>query len=347
MHGGVRNRRWEGDRNLRVVNTREVASASWLVLLGLEREGVRVHTWVWAARVVVVRLDLVKVLTLLGLEAVLAVKHQFEISHWTNNFFSELGGGTSFPNLEEWDTGTVGEWHEAVTGHIGVGVGLEDNGGRTWSAGEVPQRGGDVTGRWVVEAPDQFLDWVVVAEALVGGRARSDGVGASVLDLLDEVFVTLLREASALLGVEVHVVRPDLEHGGAQVGVEGGRQIEVDADFVVLERNQWQVQTWVAVEEEDQWQVHSLTSEGSGHLTPVSLLGFIQVKLGVQSPPALVVLVDALTTDGQFSGRDRTLSDPVAVITVGGTGVRRGGLELDVHVADQIPVAGDGHGDAA
>ena len=127
--------------------------------------------------------------------------------------------------------------------------------------------------------------------------------------------MTLLREAATLLGVEVHVVRPDLEHGGAQVGVEGGRQIEVDAHFVVLKGNQWQVQTWVAVEEEDQRQVHSLTGERSGHLTPVSLLGLIQVKLGVQTPPALVVLVDALTTDGQFSGRDRTLGDPVAVIT--------------------------------
>jgi hypothetical protein len=74
------------------------------------------------------------------------------------------------------------------------------------------------------------------------------------LDLLDEVFVTLLREASAFLGVEVHVVRPDLEHGGAQVGVEGGRQIEVNAHFVVLKGNEWEVQTWVAVEEEDQGQ---------------------------------------------------------------------------------------------
>ena len=316
VHGGVGNRRWEGDRDLRVVDAGEVARASWLVFFWLEREGVRVHTWVWAARVVVVRLHLVEVLTLLGLESVLTVEDQLEVGEWTNDFFSELGGGTSFTALDEWDTSRLGDWHEAVTRHIGVGVGLEDNSGRTWLGGEVPQRGGNVARRWVVEAPDKFLDWVVVAEALVGGGARSHGVGASVLDLLDEVFVTLLREASAFLGVEVHVVRPDLEHGGAQVGVEGGRQIEVNAHFVVLKGNEWEVQTWVAVEEEDQGQVHSLTGERSGHLTPVRLLGLVQVKLGVQTPPALVVLVDALATDGQFSGRDRTLSDPVAVITV-------------------------------
>ena len=188
---------------------------------------------------------------------------------------------------------------------------------------------------------------MVVAEALVGGGARSDGVGASVLHLLDEVLVTLLRESATLFGVQVHVVRPDLEHGGAQVGGEGAGQIEVDADFVVLERNQWQIKTWVAVEEEDQRQVYGVTGDRSGHLTPVSLLGFIQVKLGVQTPPALVVLVNALATDGQFSGRDRTLGDPASIITIRGAGVRRSRLEFDVHVADQITIAGNGDGHAA
>jgi len=193
---------------------------------------------------------------------------------------------------------------------------------------------------------------VVEGETLVGGGTGSDGVGASVLDLLDEVFVTLLGEASALFGVEVHVVGPDLEHGGAQVLVELVRQIEVNAHFVVLKGNEWQVKTWVAVEEEDEWQVDSVTGEGSSHLGPVSLLGFIQVKLGVQTPPALVVLVDALTTDGEFGGRDRTLSDPVAVevgrvVVVRGRSHTRSGLEFDVHVADKITIAGNGDGHAA
>jgi len=347
VHGGGGRRRWDGDRDLGVVNTREVTSTGWLVFFWLEREGVRVHTWVWAARVVVVRLHLVEVLTLLGLESVLTVEDQLEVSQWTRSFFGEVNNGTSFTALHEWHTRREGGWHIAVTRDFSERIGLENDGGRTWSGGEVPQGSRSVRGRWVVEAPHQFLDWVVVAEALVGGGARSHGVGASVLHLLDEVLVTLLREASALFGVQVHIVRPDLEHGGAQVVGESARKVEVNAHFVVLKGDQWQVQTWVAVEEEDQRQVHGVTGERSGHLTPVSLLGFIQVKLGVQTPPALVVLVDALSTNGQFSGRDRTLGDPVAVITGRGQGVRRGGLKFDVHVADQITVAGNSDGHAA
>jgi len=218
--------------------------------------------------------------------------------------------------------------------------------------GEVPQLRRNVGrgGGGVVEAPDKLLNWVVEGEALVGGGARSHGVNTGVLDLLDEVFVTLLRESAALFGVEVDVVGPHLEHGGVTVVGELIGQIEVNAHFVVLKGNEWQVKTWVAVEEEDEWQVDSLTIDRSGHLSPVSLLGFIQVKLGVQTPPALVVLVNALTTNGQFSGRDRTLGDPVAiegrgVVVVLGRGRSRVRFEFDVHVADQITVAGnsDGH----
>ena len=62
------------DRNLRVVDAREVAGTSGLVLLGLEREGVRVDTSVGGASVVVEGLDLVEVLALLLLETVLAVE---------------------------------------------------------------------------------------------------------------------------------------------------------------------------------------------------------------------------------------------------------------------------------
>jgi len=345
VHGGGGNRRWESDRDLSIVNTTEITGPGWLMFFWLEREGVRVHTRVWVTTVVVVWLHLVEVLTLLGLESVLTVEDQLEISHWTNALFVEVGSGRI--GVVEWDTTRLADWHVAVGGGTRAGIALKDNVSRRWFGGEVPQGGGNVRRRWVIEAPHQFLDWVVVAEALVGGGARSDGVGASVLHLLDEVLVTLLRESATLFGVQVHVVRVDLEHGGAQVGGEGAGQIEVDADFVVLERNQWQIKTWVAVEEEDQRQVHGVTGLGSGHLRPVSLLGFIQVKLGVQTPPALVVLVNALATDGQFSGRDRTLGDPASIITIRGAGVRRSRLEFDVHVADQITIAGNGDGHAA
>jgi len=220
--------------------------------------------------------------------------------------------------------------------------------------GEVPQLRRNVGrgGGGVVEAPDKFLNWVVEGETLVGGGARGDGVNTGVLDLLDEVFVTLLRESAALFGVEVDVVGPDLEHVSVTVAGELIGQIEVNAHFVVLKGNEWQVKTWVAVEEEDEWQIDGVTIDSSGHLSPVSLLGFVQVKLGVQTPPALVVLVNALTTDGQFSGRNRTFGNPVAiesggVVVVLGRSRGRVGFEFEVHVTDQITVAGNGHGNTA
>ena len=337
--GGV-----HGHRDLSIVNAGEVASTSWLVLLWLKREGVRVNTWVWVASVVVVGLQLVEVLTLLFLESVLAVEDKLEGGKWTDSFFSEVdSGGTS---VEEWNTTRGADWHVAV-GVRGVRawVVVKDNVGRKVLRGEVPER---VTGRGVGEAPDEFLNWVVVGQAdLLGGRG-GDGVGASVLDLLDEVFVTLLGEAAAFLGVEVDVVGPHLEDVLFEVGFHVGGQIDVDADFVVLERNQWQVQAWVAVEEEDEWKVDSLAILRGGELSPVSLLGFIEVKLGVQTPPLLVVLVDALATNGKLNVVDRALGNPVVVGgRVGGDGGVDVGFEFQVHVTDQVTVAGNGHGDAA
>jgi len=129
--------------------------------------------------------------------------------------------------------------------------------------GEIPHgivvRGGVVVGVGV--APDQLLHWVIVRETdkgrlSLGADGRCDGVGASVLDLLDQVLVALLGEAAALLSVEVHVVAPDLEGVLEEVAEVVGK-IEVQADLVVLESNQGQVQTWVAIEEEEEGDVHA------------------------------------------------------------------------------------------
>jgi hypothetical protein len=90
-----------------------------------------------------------------------------------------------------------------------------------------------------------------------------------VLELLDEVLVTLLGEAAALLGVEVHVVTPDLEGGAVGVLVELGGEIEVEADLVVLEGNEGEGQTGVAVEEEDEGEVEHLRRGIPGvHILP-------------------------------------------------------------------------------
>jgi hypothetical protein len=92
------------DGNLRVIDAREVAGTGGLMLFGLERERVRVHTGVGAATVVVVRLDLVEVLSLLLLEAVLAVEDKFEGVELTRRLFSEGGGATTGTNLHHRDT---------------------------------------------------------------------------------------------------------------------------------------------------------------------------------------------------------------------------------------------------
>jgi len=349
--------RLEGDGDLGVVDAGEVARTGRLVFFRLESERVRVHTRVRGTGVVLERLDLVEVLTLLFLETVLAVEDQLERVKRTRGqgergtFFGPLSRRTAGTNVEEGRTRTFRDRHVAV-GHASITrVGVKLNrASRRRVGGEVPVLG--VGGAAVVEAPHQFLDRVVVGQAHLLGGPGSHRVGTRVLHLFDEVFVTLLGEATTLFRVQVHVVTPHLE--GRAIGVDGELrgQVKVDADFVVLKRDQRQVQTRVAVEEEQEREKHSVRARGDRvgrHLTVRSLLGRIQVKLGVQSPPLLVVLVDALTTNGQLNILDRTLGNP-ARIRFSGTRQRGEavlGDKFNVHVTDQITVTGDGHRHAA
>lgn len=332
------------DLDLRVINSREIAGTGGLMLLGLERERVRVDTGHGVAGVVVEGLHLVEVLTTLFLEAILTVEDELEGIEGTAGFLS-VASGTTF-RTERKEGGTHRRDRNEGVRVGGVRVRLENNTGVGGDVGEVPQ--GVLVGGNVGEAPHKFLDGVVVRQADLLGTTGGNSVGTSVLDLLDQVFVTLLGEPATLFGVQVHVVGPHLEGLHIKEGGEIGRQVNVNAHLMVLQRDQRQVQSGVPVEEEDQGQVHGLTGTRSGHLTPGSLLGLIQVKLGVHAPPLLVVLVDALTTDGQFNVVDGTLGDPVAVIDEGRRGsVGRRRFELDVHVTDKVTVTGDSHGHAS
>ena len=315
------------------------------MLLGLKRERVRVHTGVGGAGVVVVRLDLVEVLTGLLLEAVLAVKHKLHGVNGTDSLLSELLRATVSADLKEGSTGS-GSGDERVRRRDRGGVRLEDNLSVVSLGGEVPK-----TLLVIVlgEAPYELLDGVVVRQAdLLDTTGSGNSVNTGVLNLLDQVLVTLLGEATALLGVKVDVVSPYLEGGAISVSVELISEVEVETDLVVLKRDEGERETGVAVEEENQGE-EDLRIDRGGHLTPRSLLGLVEVKLGVQTPPLLVVLVDALTTDGKLNILDGTLSDPA------GIGVRRTGtsletglrLEFDVHVADEITVARNSDGNAA
>jgi len=318
------------DRNLRVVNSGEVAGTRWLVLFWLKREGVRVDTWHWGTGVVDKWLDLVEVLTRLFLESVLTVEDQLERRQWTGSVFIELREA-----IQGWRT--RGGWRDGDVRILNrSNVGSDNN----WCVGEVPQVGTGTD----VSAPHQFLNWVVVRQSnLLVGISVGQGISASVLDLFDQVFVTLLRESSALFGIKVDVVTPNLESG--KVGTKIAGQVKVQSDFVVLQGNQWQGQSWVSVEEEDQWQKARVTRNTRGsHLTVIQLLGFVQIQFSVQSPPLLVVLVDSLTTDGQFSGRDRAFRYPrIRRSGDGGISVRS---QFNVHVRDQITVSGDRDGNA-
>ena len=341
VHGGRVVGGTHSDRDLRVINAGEVAGTGRLVLLGLKRERVRVDTGVGRTSVVLVRLNLVEVLALLLLETVLAVKDELEGVEGTNGILSE-GGGTTDNVTEAELGGTVGGGRRKDVGagpdgggdlHLDIGVG-----GRS---GEIPHR---VLGLGVGEAPHELLNGVVIGEADLLGGSGVNGVGTSVLHLLNEVLVTLLGETTTLLGVKVDVVSPHLEGGGIEPLIEMRGEVEIHADLVVLERNEGQVETGVTVEEEIQGKVDSLARNTRGHLTVRSLLGLIEVKLGVQTPPLLVLLIDALTTDRELDVVDRALGNPSSV---GGSHTGGLDLEFDVHVADEITVARNGDGYAA
>ena len=347
--------------NLGIIDPRKIACPCRLMFLRFESEGIRVDTRVRRTGVVLERLHLVEVLTLLLLEAILAVEDQLEGIQRTDR---QRGGvGTFFGPLGRRATrrraiiqrGTDGFRRNAgVRRGRGVRTRVQFKNNLTRGTGlgrEVPhlrvRRAG--TG----QTPDKLLDRVVVGQADLLGGTGSDGVRTGVLHLLNEVFVTLLGEATTLLGVEVHVVAPDLEGGTVRVSRELRGQIEVNAHLVVLQRDKRQIETRIAVEEEQQREVDR-TGRGlqrvRSHLGVLRLLGAVEVQLRVQTPPGLVVLVNALSTDRQFDVLDRTFGGPgtVALGRDTGLGPEIGGrLEFDVHVADEIAITGDGNGDAA
>jgi len=307
--------------------------------------------------VVIEWLDKVEVFAGLGCEAILAVKNELELSQGADlNALSKTcssareGYTVLGPEYVGRCNGSCGS--DAIAAECaGVNVGSADVVGQNEVVGALEETkiGGDVNIRavggevphgvvvgggvvvGVGVAPYQLLHGVIVREAdegrLGGGLHIScNGVGASVLDLLNQVLVALLGEAAALLGIEVYVVAPDLEGVLEEVTKVVGK-IEVQANLVVLEGNQRKVQAWVAVEEEEEGNVHTdigCANAGSadnanvcvtdaGHLTPLELVGISEEDLSVQAPPSLVVLVNALATNSQLEILDSTLGDPVVI----------------------------------
>jgi len=247
VHGGSIVGGVHGDSNLGIVNAGEVASASGLVLLRLEREGVRVHTGVGGTSVVLEGLDGVEVLALLLLEPVLTVENKLEAGEGTDLILSEDRGATNL-GTDTKHGGTIsGGGHEGVGGGSLAGGGVKLDSRISGRSGEVPH---GVLGLGVGEAPEKLLDGVVVREADLLGLSGVNGISASVLNLLDQVLMTLLSEAATLLGVEVDVVGPDLEGGGVEPLIEVRGQIKIQSYLVVLKGYKRQIKSRIPVEKE-------------------------------------------------------------------------------------------------
>ena len=213
---------WDGARsrgngvnsNLGIVNAGEVARAGRLMLLGLKREGVRVHTGHGGTGVVVEGLDGVEILGTLLLEPVLAVENELHVSHVRASIIVPGDGvrGGDKPGRVAKVVGELSSRGGADEGRTKLGV---VRGGARLS-GEGPHvvvglvSGGD--------APHELLDGVVEGEALLVRTGRK-GISSSVLNLLNEVFVALLGKTPTLLSVEVDVIGVYLERGGGDVFV--------------------------------------------------------------------------------------------------------------------------------
>jgi len=186
------------------------------VLLGLERERVRVDTRVGGAGVVEVGLHLVEVLTRLLLEAVLTVEDKLELVDGTDSLLGELGSATTGAAHKKGGTRRTGGDETVGVGHGEVL--LENNLGNLGLVGKVPHLG---TGDTLVAAPYKLLDGVIVREAdLLGTTGSGNGVLTGVLHLLNQILVSLLGKTPTLLSVKVDVVGPDLEGTGIEIGVE-------------------------------------------------------------------------------------------------------------------------------
>ena len=314
------------------------------MLLRLEREGVHVDANRRHIRVVLERLDLVEVASLAALEAVVAVEleegvhnrvlagHALEardrvarLQHGPVPPVAEVERLLALPRVD----------NRVVAADIGVAL---DN-------------------------PHELLARVVEVELELVGGAR-DGLAARELERLDQVLVGDLGELAALVRVEVDVV--DIEGRGRQVGgvdtvadrVEVARdlrrdveaevaevvELEVDADLVVLERNQRERQARVAAEPELERDVQRVLRRAvqdlrggvrlaaravivarlatldkevrqlrhvANHLGVAGLLARLLRELIPDVEPLAVVLVDALAADLELDALDEVVANPV------------------------------------
>jgi hypothetical protein len=367
-----------------VIDTGQVAGAAGLVLLRLESEGVHVDTHRRHVGVVLEGLHLVEVAALAHLEPVVAVELQ---ERSDNGVLARqtLNAGDGVTRLQDGAVPPVGvvERLLALPGVDDVVIAADEG--------------------VALDNPDELLTGVVEVQLeLVAGAG--DALTARELQSLDQVLVGDLGELAALIRVEVDVVdiqrrrhQARSRHAVADgVGVAQLRsllpaqvaqvvELQVDAHLVVLEGDQRQGQTRVAVEPELQGDVQSVLRRALAHLVGgvrlatravivavlttleqqvhqlrhvanhLGVAGLLTGLLGELVPdlePVTIVLVDALATDLQLDIADQVVAHPVEPAELGTRAVAgqqgdfgQSGLEVDA--VDQVTIALDRAGDLA
>ncbi len=231
-----------------VVNTRHVAAARGLVVLRVKGERVYVNAYCGDVGVVLEGLDQVEVLALTLGEPIVTVQlhlgnHRGVLARKTlncRNGVTRLQGGAVKPVRVVERLLSLVNIHRAVAGHEVI----------------------------TLDNPDQFLHRVVEGHLDLVGAGRNRLI-AGELQLLNQVLVGDLSEATALLRIQVDVVNVQGRrhqargvHAVADVGHVGPAQVaqlvelQVDLHLVVLEGDQRQRQARVAVEPELQRDVH-------------------------------------------------------------------------------------------
>ena len=241
-----------------VINTGQVASPAGLVLLRLQGKGVHVDAHGGHVGVVLEGLHLVEIAALAHLEPVVAVELE-QSSNARVPASHALHASDGVARLHDRAVPPVGEveglltlpgvHHGVVARHEGIAL----------------------------HNPHQFLARVVEVQLQLVGR-RSDGLGTSELQSLNQVLVAHLGELAALIRVQVdvvHVQRRGLEirrrHAipdrvvvagvlGSHVPAEVAEvvELEIDTHLVVLQGNQGQSQARIAAEPELKRDVQSV-----------------------------------------------------------------------------------------
>ena len=268
---------------------------------------------------------------------------------------------------------------------LGVGCGTScslDNGGWCGTTGIACERARTCEGNGGTN-PHKLLNGVVEvkADGVVG--TGTAGRLLLLLELIDEVLVGVLGELATLGCVEVDVVGVHSEVGGGQIACSGASvdvggsqgELNVELDFVVLERNKGNGKTGVPAEPEAHGDVrlcrcgsgcgdvasslvgvcHPLVLGGLGNTvgavddwlrtgnTKLTLLtgGVELCQVAPDGKPQAVLAIDQLTSDFDFKNLEESVGKIAGELGRSTGGDQEAGVVLNPQVLEKISVTGD------